>query len=248
MDAAYPQTIGHEAVVQVERLGSSVKDLGYDFQPGDIIGAVSWHGMCLTCQTCKTAGPQFCPQAQFKGFQIPGYFAEWSCVDAASAVLISRGNDLPREKIVSLSPMFCAGVTVWDALLKAQEGSKTLTQTVAVVGAGGLGALACKWGAALGMRIIALDVKDEQLAAVHGPTMAEEIINITKFGPMELIGEVMKLNHGMSLDAAIVASASVAAYQTGMSILKPTGTLVAVGQPREPIPLIGALLTHTSIK
>lgn len=248
MDPVYPQIIGHEAVVEVERLGSSVKALGFEFEPGDIIGAVSWQGFCLSCHTCKTAGPQFCPQAQFKGFTIPGYFAEYSCVDAASAVLISRGNSLPRDEIITLSPMFCAGVTIWDALLKAKEGSRTLTQTVAVVGAGGLGALACKWGAALGMRIIALDVKDEQLAAVHGFSMAEETINIAKYSPTELMAEIMKLNGGLMMDAAIVAAASVPAYQTGMSILKPTGTLVAVGQPKEPIPLIGALLTHTSIK
>ncbi|CBF90199.1 hypothetical protein AN0100.2 [Aspergillus nidulans FGSC A4] len=74
------------------------------------------------------------------------YFAEYTLVDAASAVVI------PKDVIASpasLAPLFCAGLTVWNASKRARL---QVTDVVAIVGAGGLGQIACQYAHAMGVR------------------------------------------------------------------------------------------------
>lgn len=146
--------VGHEAVSVVEELGPDAASYGINV--GDLVGAPLWHNMCFTCFDCQDAEPQFCTKMQVKGLTSPGYFAEYTVVDPARAVVIPKEYPVPS----ALAPLFCAGITFWDALNRAklQPG-----ETVAIVGAGGLGELASKYAQAFGAKVIALDVQDKQI-------------------------------------------------------------------------------------
>ncbi|KAL4861468.1 hypothetical protein BDV12DRAFT_208004 [Aspergillus spectabilis] len=231
----FPQIIGHEAVSVVVKLGTDASRFG--LKVGDLIGAPLWHDMCLDCFSCQDSGPQFCGQMQVKGLTAPGYFAEYTLVDAASAVVIPAGLDIPTP---SLAPLFCAGVTVWDALTRArlQPG-----ESVAIVGVGGLGELAAKYATALGAKVIALDTRDGQLEAIQAGGYADKVFNTTSVQAEEVGSHVAALNGGRGLDIAIVTSGAVPAYQTALSILKAEGRLVAVGLPHGPLPLVLPLVT-----
>lgn len=228
-----PIVPGHEAVSVVDKLGPDAA--AYGLQEGDLIGAPLWQDMCLACIDCRTVGPDSCPQKQMAGITRPGTFAEYGLVDAASAVVISRAGDTSQDegKIPSpvvLSPLFCAGITVWDALERAQL---QRGETVAVVGAGGLGELAVRYARALGGRILALDVQDEQLDACKDS--AEVIINTRTTGPGVLKDKISAVSGRPTVDVVIVTAGVVAAYETAMGIVRFEGRLIAVGMPVEPL-------------
>lgn len=78
---------------------------------------------------------------QMTGVTRSGTFAEFVLIDPTFAVVVARAEELLQQQqqipqLTALSPLFCAGITVWEALEKAelQPG-----ETVAIVGAGGLG-------------------------------------------------------------------------------------------------------------
>lgn len=180
-----------------------------------------------------------------KGCNIPGYFAEYTTVDAATAVVIPPKEGNNSATPAQLSPIFCAGITVWDALTRAELKPG---ETVAIVGVGGLGEIATKYAQAFGVKVIAIDVNDGQLQSVKSGGSADEILNTSGLEPGDVVAKIRELNNGRSLDAAVVTSASKAAYSTAMLILRPLGRLMAVGIPSGEVPFSPALVAIRALK
>lgn len=235
-----PLIIGHEAISVVESLGPNAASFG--FKVGDRVGAPLWHGMCLECIDCREQAPEFCPKRKMKGVTTSGYFAEYALVDPASAVHVPN-IDLPLPG--HLAPIFCAGITVWDALRRARLEPN---DTVAIVGVGGLGTLAAQYAKGMGAKVIALDVHDEQLQDLECNGHADEIINTALAGPENTPARLSELNKGRLADVVVVTSGAVPAYNTGLSIVRAEGRLLAVGIPKEEWPVNIATLTMRSIK
>jgi propanol-preferring alcohol dehydrogenase len=234
--------VGHEAVSIIESLGPDATSFG--LKVGDRIGAPLWHGMCLDCVDCKEHGPDFCPTKQVKGLNAPGYFAEYTLVDAASAVVI------PKEAMVTaspaaLAPLFCAGVTVWDALKRAKLRP---TETIAIVGAGGLGQIAARYAQAMGVRVIVLDVQDEQLQRAKANGSADHILNTKGIAPDQLASQVAAVNHGRLADAVVVTSGALPAYGTSWNIVRTEGRVIAVGIPANDLALTMGIFTGRSLQ
>lgn len=222
----FPVILGHEAVSVVEELGPGTEQ--YGLKVGQLIGAPPYSNMCLECYDCKTYGPDFCSGRKVKGISDAGYFAEYAVVDAASAVVVA--DDESGFDVRQLSPIFCAGVTVWDALERAKIEPG---QSVAVLGLGGLGQLAVQYATALGAKVFALDIQDEQLNSVKGTV--DGIINMKDHPGPQLMAKLKALNNGRGAEVAIVTAGSTAAYQAALSLLQPLGQLVVVGLPKEPL-------------
>jgi len=147
--------MGHEAAGIIVALSDQAKARG--FKIGDRCGGSMWENQCLECERCTTIVTQHCEQARIKGINGQGCMCEYTLVDLESAVKIpGKGED----DLASIAPLFCAGITVWDAIKQAniKEG-----QWLAIVGAGGLGHLAIQMATKLGYRVIAIDVHDAQL-------------------------------------------------------------------------------------
>lgn len=228
----FPVVPGHEAISVVEEVGPDAAS--YGIKVGDTIGAGLWQDSCLACPDCKTSGASFCITKKILGITMPGYFAEYAVVDANTAVVVARAGEEPAESPTDLGPIFCAGITVWDALERAEV---RMGETIAVIGMGGLGAMAGQYAEKLGARVIALDVRDEQLLAVKKEGGADEIINTTDLPLQELQLKIAQLNGGQLLNKVIVTSGAGPAYATAMGIVGAEGTVVAVGLPNEPIPI-----------
>lgn len=64
----------------------------------------------------------------------------------------------------SAAPIFCAGITAFHAVDNSElkEGD-----WLAVVGAGGLGQIACQIAKAMGVKVVALDINDATLQVVQ---------------------------------------------------------------------------------
>lgn len=169
-----------------------------------------------------------------QGVTVSGYFAEYALVDAATAVVVGQAADESKGPVTDLAPVFCAGITVWDALERADL---KMGETIAIVGLGGLGAMAAQYAHELGARVIALDVRDEQLLAAKNEGTVDEIINTTNLSLPELQMRVAQANGGALFGKAIVTSGASPAYATTLGVVAAEGLVIAVGLPAEPVPV-----------
>jgi propanol-preferring alcohol dehydrogenase len=207
---------GHEVVGLVSRLGPGVADLAV----GDRVGVAWLHSACGTCELCREGLENLCRAQQVTGLTVNGGFAEQMRASASHAIRVPASLD-PAEA----APLFCAGATVYRGLRQArvQPG-----QRVAVFGVGGLGHLAIQVARALGARVLAADVSPEKLELARS-LGAEQVFDAGQPGAAK---EIRRLG---GAHAAIVTSAARAAYDVAFRSLRPTGTLVVVGLPSEPL-------------
>jgi propanol-preferring alcohol dehydrogenase len=136
------------------------------------------------------------------------------------------------------APLFCAGVTVYRALMNAAAGPG---QRVAVFGVGGLGHLAVQVAKALGAEVIALDVADDKLALAR-ELGAAHALNVAD---PDAIKSVRKLG---GAHVAVVTSAAKAAYDMALKCLRPAGTLAVVGLPAEPLTFQALALVGSEVR
>ena len=211
-----PLVLGHEIAGRVVEKGAAVENL----QVGDRVGVPWLHWSCGECEFCRDGNENLCSKQQITGVTVDGGFAEFVKAPATHALKI------PDQLSASdAAPLFCAGVTVYRALrhAKIQPG-----QRLGVFGVGGLGQLAVQIGVGLGATVTAIDVSDEKLAQAKtfgaSATLNATTANVAK-----------ELRRAGGVHAAIVTSAAKAAYDTAFLCVRPTGILLVVGLPAEPI-------------
>lgn len=142
--SVYPQVSGHEIVGKVRAAGKLVRGLAI----GQRCGVGWWKDACERCAPCLTGDHAVCAKT------VPtcaggnkGGFAEAIRVKAAFAFPIP--DALASEHA---APLLCGGITVYAPLVKhAPPGRR-----VGVVGVGGLGHLAIKFGVARGNIVTAI--------------------------------------------------------------------------------------------
>jgi alcohol dehydrogenase, propanol-preferring len=211
-----PLVLGHEIAGRVVEKGASVENL----QVGDRVGVPWLHWSCGECEFCRDGNENLCSKQQITGVTVDGGFAEFVKAPATHALKIPQ-----QLSARDAAPLFCAGVTVYRALqhAKIQPG-----QRLAVFGVGGLGQLAVQIGVGLGAAVTAIDVSEEKLDQAKSfgaaATLNASATNVAK-----------ELRRTGGVHAAIVTSAAKAAYDTAFLCVRPTGILLVVGLPAEPI-------------
>jgi propanol-preferring alcohol dehydrogenase len=238
LPVVFPVVPGHEAVSVVEEMGPDAGKFGIGI--GDIVGATPFDSMCMVCTSCKHYGPDFCPKKQLLGITKAGYFAEYALIDAASTIVLSRAGEKSPAPVAALSPLLCAGITVWDAIERAKPNN---SETFAIIGTGGLGAIAVRYLHSFGVKVIALDIRDAQLKTLEEAGIVDGVLNTKDLSSEQVTEKVLALNNGMLLDTVIVTSSAVQAYSSALQLLKPGGKLVVVGLPHNPIPLPAAAIS-----
>ena len=182
---------------------------------------------------CLAGADGLCENSQVSGYTRPGTFQEYVLAPARYVTLIPDG--LASEVA---APLLCGGVTVYSALKKsrAQPGD-----WVVIAGAGGvLGHLGVQLGGrGMGFRIIGLDMGPKE--AFVRECGAEAFIGVTRYSAGDgsdgsIDEEVRAITGGSGAAAAIICSASNAAYSDALSYLKFNGTLVCVGVPGDAKP------------
>ncbi len=137
-DSAYPLVPGHEVIGTVSRLGANVRNL----KAGDLVGFGWFSGSCMICRQCMSGNHNLCPDVEQTLIGRHGGFADKVRCQAEWALPLPAGLDAGKA-----GPLFCAGITVFNALVQFDVKP---TQRVGVIGIGGLGHLALqflsKWG------------------------------------------------------------------------------------------------------
>ncbi|MEW6071745.1 MAG: zinc-binding dehydrogenase [Planctomycetota bacterium] len=184
--ARLPLTPGHEIAGTSAAVGSEVAG----FAPGDRV-CVHYLATCGECPECRRGREQFCPAGRMLGKDRDGGYAELVGVPARSVF------PLPAEVPLEWGAvLMCSSATSLHALRKARFAAG---ESVAVFGAGGLGASAVQIAAALGAaEVFAVDLDAEKLAlaARHGARP----VNAAATDP---VAEIRARTGGRGVDVAL---------------------------------------------
>lgn len=146
------QVLGHEGVGRVEELGPAVAYL----KQGDRVGFGYLHTSCGHCQECLKGTETYCAERGLYG-----------AVDLDQGSFASHAVwresylfKVPEEiSDAAAAPLMCGGATVFNAL---HQYNAQPTETVAVMGVGGLGHLAIQFAAKMGQRVVVLSSSDRK--------------------------------------------------------------------------------------
>jgi len=227
MQPATKGIAGHEGAGIVVAVGD---DMHHKWKVGDRAGIKWVWSTCGECEFCTNGVDELhCPNQKNAGFTAAGTFQQYALSDGRYTTRIPEG--VADEEA---GPIMCGGVTAYTA---CKRSGVRPGQWIVLPGAGGgLGHFAVQYAKAMGMRIIAIDGGDEKrdLCKKLG---AEEFIDYTKV--QDIAAEVMRITtygaHGV-----IVTAATKEAYASAPGLLRPGGTVVAVGLPKDPTVLAGA--------
>jgi D-arabinose 1-dehydrogenase-like Zn-dependent alcohol dehydrogenase len=149
----FPHVPGHELAGVVEAVGARVERWG----PGDRV-TVPFVCACGTCAQCVAGEHQVCDRQTQPGFTHWGSFAELVAIDWADVNLVALPDELDFDAAAALG---CRFATAYRAVL--QVGRVRGGEWVAVHGCGGVGLSAVMIAAAVGARVVAVDVVDAAL-------------------------------------------------------------------------------------
>ncbi|CAG9956064.1 unnamed protein product [Clonostachys rosea f. rosea IK726] len=218
---------GHEGAGVVVAVGESASGR---WSVGDRAGIKWIASVCGECEFCLNGVDEVhCVKQLNSGFSSPGTFQEYCLTDARYASKLPEGV-LDEEA----GPIMCGGVTAYGACKRSDVKAG---QWLVILGAGGgIGHFAIQYAKAMGIRVIAVDGGDDKrdlcfkLGAEKfidfktSSNISAEIASITQYGA-----------HGV-----IVCAATKAAYETAPTYLRPAGTLVTIGLPKDASILAGA--------
>jgi propanol-preferring alcohol dehydrogenase len=225
-----PLIPGHEGVGIVTALG----DGDLPVAEGDRV-ALPWLGhACGHCRQCVAGWETYCQQPQYMGYTMDGGYAEYAVGYASHVVKVPEAVDP-----IDAAPLTCAGVTTYKGLKVAHPQP---SDTVMVVGIGGLGHLGLQYAKVFGSTTVAVDVEEEklQLAKELG---ADHVLNARG----DLLGAMADIG---GADVALVTVPSPSAMQTAHASLNPSGRMVIVGLPahdRLELPIFDTVLTGKSV-
>lgn len=228
-----PVVAGHESAGVVVEVGANVTGP----QPGDTV-VISLLRCCRRCEYCTTGLPHMC-KAVFAlasesrlrnrrgvslhhGIRTAG-FAEYVIVDQSQVATVPADMPLDRAALLACGVITGLGAVVNTARVRPGE-------SVAVIGAGGVGINAIQGAALAGAYpIVAVDRLGTKLAAAQafGATHA---INAAE---QDAIAALKQLTSRGGVDYAFVTVGNPAAVAQALRMIRPTGTVVVVGIPPE---------------
>lgn len=148
-----PHVPGHEFAGVVSEVGPEVTR----WRAGDRVTAPFVLG-CGACDFCQAGDPQVCPRQAQPGFTYHGSFAEFVAVGAADFNLVALPEAIGFESAAALG---CRFATAFRAL--TGHARVRPDETVAIFGCGGVGLSGVMIAAAIGARVIAVDVSPDAL-------------------------------------------------------------------------------------
>jgi uncharacterized zinc-type alcohol dehydrogenase-like protein len=213
---AFPLVPGHEIVGRVSARGPKARR----FKAGDLVGVGCFVESCGTCPACRARLEQHCVRGPVFtyggkdrfGRTTQGGYSTRIVVDEKYVLRIPAG--IPPAKA---APLLCAGITTYSPLRRWDIGPG---KTLGVVGLGGLGHMAVKFGAAMGARVVVISTS---------PRKAREA---RRLGARDFLLSTDKkalAKSASSLDLVIDTVSANHPLEPLFGLLKRGGTLVMVG-------------------
>ncbi|RXP57097.1 NAD(P)-dependent alcohol dehydrogenase [Lutibacter sp. HS1-25] len=210
----YPFVPGHEIVGEVVAVGSDVKNL----KKGDLVGLGWFSGSCMHCNQCMDGSHHLCDSSEQTIVGRHGGFADYVRGHWSWAIPLPKSIDLQKA-----GPLLCGGITVFNPIILANVKP---TDTVGVIGIGGLGHMALKFLKHWGCEVIAFSSnpsKKEEILAMG----ASKVIDSTN--PAELTSIAGKLNFILNTTNVTLD------WNAYLGVLAPKGRFHNVGAVLEPM-------------
>lgn len=219
----YPMVPGHEIVGKVTKVGANVKKL----KVGDLAGVGCMVDSCRECASCREGEECYCDKGQIAftyngkykdGTPTYGGYSNNIVVDEAFALKIS-----PKLNLAAVAPLLCAGITTYSPLKHWGVGKG---QRIGVVGLGGLGHMALKFGHAFGAHVTQFTTSPGKEADAKRLGADEVIVtrdpeNLKKVaGSFDFIIDTVSADHDVNMF---------------LNLLKRNGTMCMVGVPPTPL-------------
>ncbi len=214
-DIRLPHVPGHELSGVVVAAGEQVSK----WRGGERV-TLPFVGGCGHCSHCLAGQQQVCDHQFQPGFTHWGSFAEFTAIDYADQNLVRLPDSIDD---VTAATLGCRLATSFRAIVA--QGRVEAGQWVAVHGCGGVGLSAIMIAAALGARVLAVDISEQalQLAGVFG---AVHCINARQVD--DVAGMIRELTAG-GAHVSVDALGDPAVVCQSIECLKKRGRHVQVG-------------------
>ena len=224
-EGIFPMVPGHEIVGKVIKVGSHVKK----FKVGDLAGTGCLVDSCRTCVNCQVGLEQFCQNGMigtYNSFErdgkTPTYGGYSNTIVVNEDFVLHISDKLP---LAAVAPLLCAGITTYSPLRhwKVGKGHK-----LAVLGLGGLGHMAVKFGVAFGAEVTVLSTSpnkeaDAKKLGAHKFVVTSDAAQLDSVkGYFDFILDTVSAPHDLN------------AY---LGLLSVNGTHICVGVPPTPYQL-----------
>jgi len=234
-DVVAPHVPGHEFAGVIAAIGRDCRR----WKVGDRVTA-PFILACGECDDCRGGDPTVCNHQHVVGFSSWGAFAELIAVPRADFNLVRLPDALD---FADAAGMGCRVTTSFRAL--ADRATLQPGEWLAVHGCGGVGLAAVMIGAAMGARVVAIDVNDEALAMARrlGAGVALNVQGI------ERVGEAVRDLTGGGAHVSLDALGITATFHNSIGSLRKLGRHVQIGMPvgrhAEPsIPLLATVYSR----
>jgi 2-desacetyl-2-hydroxyethyl bacteriochlorophyllide A dehydrogenase len=212
---SFPRIPGHEvsATVVQANVHESALSVGMDV-------ALFPYTSCGKCASCRRGRPNACQFNETLGVQRDGALTEFVV--------------MPREKLypARLTPKeLCLVEPLTVGFHAVARGRVAASDTVAILGCGGVGLGAVAASNARGARTICIDVEDDklELARAAGGTIT---INSAKESSHQ---RLLELTEGRGPDVVVEAIGTPATFRAAVEEVAFTGRVVYIGYAKEPV-------------
>src|SRR6266536_4393065 len=222
LPTVYPIVPGHEIVGRVTEVGSAVTK----YKPGDLAAVGCLVDSDRTCPRCKAGLENFCPNLTLT-FNFPdkhlggvtyGGYSDSIVVDEHFVLRVPSNLDL-----AGAAPLLCAGITTYSPMRHWGVGKG---KRVGVVGLGGLGHMAVKFGRAFGAHVSVFTTS---------PNKKEDALRL---GADEVVisrnADEMQKNAG-TFDFIIDTVSADHDLNAYIQLLRRDGNITLVGAPEKPL-------------
>jgi uncharacterized zinc-type alcohol dehydrogenase-like protein len=217
----FPMVPGHEIIGKVVATGSHVSK----WKKGDIVGVGCFVDSDRTCSACRAGEEQYCEGGMtltYNGYERDGKTPTYGgystriTVDENYVLRIPEGIPLDRA-----APLLCAGITTYSPLkhFGLKKGDK-----LGVVGLGGLGHMAVKFGHAMGAKVTVIS---------HSPSKRDDALKLGADDFLVTREEKAFKENAERFDFIIDTVSAKHDYNAYLNLLKRDGTMVLVGVPEE---------------
>jgi threonine dehydrogenase-like Zn-dependent dehydrogenase len=213
------ETMGHEAVGLVERVGAGVKSVS----PGERV-VVAFNIACGACWFCERGQSQLCEEARVLGAglfggSLGGAQAELVRIPNADVNLLPVPRDIDDERAIFVGDVLSSGYHA------AEIASIRPGETVAIVGAGPVGNLVAQAALLHGpSEVIAIDLEPGRLALAADAGAVP--VNAAQRNPQTAVFE---RTGGRGADVVIEAVGTLAAFERALDVVRRGGRVVVVG-------------------
>lgn len=215
----FPMVPGHEIVGRVVKVGDKVKK----WKPGHVVGVGCFVDSCRHCEACRAGEEQYCEEGMtltYNGYErdgkTPTYGGYSTRITVDENYVLGIPKGLPLERV---APLLCAGITTYSPLkhfgLKPDD-------KLAVVGLGGLGHVAVKFGRAMGAHVTVLS---------HSPGKRDDALALGAHDFLVTKDEAVFKENAGRFDFILDTVSAAHDYNAYIGLLRRGGVMVLVGLP-----------------